>query len=202
MTASVPRPESLITFDRTRREINSPIAVIGSSAVEFLRHLHEKTSGDRKKIDASTPGEASYHYLTLRLGDLRGFATCFHLYAFDGDERLQPMIEEIIPHARGLIIVSSRDALEANARAAAEHVARLQRRLPAAVLASDSSRAEWSRRAGAPAFEASWSTEEVFPTLKVVAKEILTQLRDGEGPAPRAAPAPQKPPEKPWWKFW
>ena len=77
----IPRPGTLVAIDYEKRDINSSIVVVGSGADDFLRCVYERTAADARgrRIDAAQPDEASFTYLPMRLGDIRGFATRSHL---------------------------------------------------------------------------------------------------------------------------
>jgi hypothetical protein len=175
---TVPHPSSLVAVDQTKGQINSSVVIVGSKAVRFLKLVHEKTAG-QAFVDASNPGEASFNYLPLQLGAIRGWTTMFHLYGFGADERLTSMVGDVVAHAKALIVATEVD--EAIFRHTAALVAR-RKDLPAVVLAPDDLRLEWKRVTGtSPVFEEAWSLEAVFPALKAAAKEVLGQLRSALG---------------------
>ena len=175
---TVPHPSSLVAVDQAKGQINSSVVIVGSKAVRFLKFIHEKTAG-REFIDASTAGEASFNYLPLQLGAIRGWATMFHLYGFGADERLASMVTDVVAHAKALIVATEVD--EAIFRHTASLVAR-RKDLPAVVLAPDALRLQWGRASGAtPVLEGAWSLDAVFPALKAAAKEVLSQLRSAQG---------------------
>jgi hypothetical protein len=194
---SIPSPIGLVRLDHAKKEIRSSVAVIGSGANSYLRHLYDTSSSKGAFISLSTPGQASITHLDVRLGDIRGYKTFFHLYALPSDQRLlRTILEDFVPHVDAIVIATENMPDDVVRQASARFEA-ARRAIPVAVLAPPSVLESWTNTARIPpVFSASMADQEVFASLKAVAKAILTNLRD----TPTGEPAPRA--QKPWWKLW
>ena len=202
--AVLPSPGSLLRFDEGRKELHSTIIVVGSAARQFLGHVFAKTPSGAGFQNYSRLGEACFSYLEMRLGVIRGYQTVFHLYAFPADDRLSPLLlEEFAPYAHGVIVAHGTIDTPGPLQDVARSLGARKRRVGLAVLASPEVAAEWtSATRTEPVFVQPFSDDTVFPSLKEVARRVLTILRDEGDESPDLAPRPNETPRKPWWKFW
>lgn len=196
-------PAGLVRFDHTKKEINSSIMVIGSGAKAYLHYIYETTSTKGTFVSLSAPGTASFSHLEVRLGDIRGYKTVFQLYGVPSDKRLLHMIvEDFVPHVDAIVVAAETEPDDVVQEAASRFVA-AQRAIPVALLAPSSVADKWnSTTKGSPVFVATVADEQVFPSLKAVAKAILINIRNSPtGDPPSFAPQ-QSTTQKPGWRFW
>lgn len=179
----VPRPNGLVLFDHAKQEINTSIIVVGSGADAFLQHVYTTTVSKGNFVDVSTPGEPSFLYLPVRLGDIRGWATRFHLYGVRADDRLRELLGDMLPHANAIVVARDDEddlgdsVVGVTARLMKEH----GRVVPVAMLTKRGEDREWARCGGvAPVYSGAMETTEVVEALKAVARGVLTALSRGE----------------------
>ncbi len=203
---TIPAPKGLLRFDHAKREINASIVVVGAGADRYLQFLFESTSTRGALVDLGARDEATFSYLPVRLGDIRGFKTVFHLYGCRSDPRLMKLLfDDLLPSADAIIFASPIDHDQVVDQAAARLKA-LGRSAPVAVLAPSRIENDWATAIGqSPAFLGAMTDDDIRQSLKVVAKAILLNFSDGQ-PEVEPAVEPRQEPKphvaKPWWKFW
>jgi len=198
---SIPDPVAEPTVDYDRHAIDAYVLVLGAEARQHLDALHERTrSADATGlVDLAGPGEASYLYLVLTLGDIRGYSTRLHLYGFGVDRRLATDVERVAGSVAAIIVAHESGGDTSNVMLAARSVASSPRGVPVALIGDDVLGREWTQASGtAPIFQTTPSQDSFSAALKAVAKEVLSSLRKA---APSTAPAPP-PGSRPWWKVW
>lgn len=97
----------MLHVDYQTRQINVGIAVIGTQSIAVMRTIHHKTSAPAggavpaPVVDAQ-PGMPVFHYFALRMGQMGAFSSTIHLYGFEADARLIPIIEYSLPNIGGI----------------------------------------------------------------------------------------------------
>jgi len=193
---------SFINF--AAREINCKIVYYGAGLggkTTNLQFIYQKTAEQQKgkMISLATETERTlfFDFLPLDLGSVRGFKTRIHLYTVPGQVFYDASRKLILRGVDGIVFVadSQQDRMDANVEALdnlmdnlKEHgydfqkipyVLQLNKRdlpkiLPAETLAKA------LRRKNEPMIEAiAFQGVGVFDTLKEIAKQVLTELKQG-----------------------
>jgi hypothetical protein len=172
---AIPYPESFVRVDDANKDIHLVIVVVGDAAESYLCSIYEKTAHDAGHgFEGSDPSRLSY--FPLRLGDIRGFHTNFHLYALGRPESEPPPIERYVKAACALIVVG-RDPAEGEAYARRARTAKPD--VAVAFLGQEDVARAWTRAGGRkPVFESAATEDAYMPALKAIAKACLTDLRD------------------------
>ncbi len=75
---SKPQPISFQKLDRAHKIVNLKLMVIGSNAHSFVERVHRATNPNPQlQAPSSLP---TYDYLSLRMGDIRGYQTFMHIF--------------------------------------------------------------------------------------------------------------------------
>lgn len=193
---------SFINF--AAREINCKIVYYGpglGGKTTNLQHIYdqagEKQKGKMISLATETDRTLFFDFLPLDLGTVRGFRTRFHLYTVPGQVFYDASRKLILRGVDGVVFVadSQQERLDANIEAIEnltdnlkEHghdllqipyVLQLNKRDLPNALPVETLRKELRRREE-PVFEAIASQGiGVFDTLKEVARQVLTVLRQG-----------------------
>jgi hypothetical protein len=160
--ASIPAPASLKRLEHETKQINLSVLIVGDQAEGMIRHVWSATNGkgSDQLIDGAG-GPARYTYLPLRLGDIRGWTTRLHLYAFDtGTGGLDGTFESYAANADALLITSN--AARARQKTGIDRLKARGRPV-----------AECGRNELDPT-----PTACAMPALKQLSKRLLTELRD------------------------
>lgn len=192
----VPHPGGLEYVQYSTKRINFAILVVGGAADAVLEKRHKDTAAeDTQKVDYSSPHQPSFTYLPMRMGDIRGFQTALHFYGIRDDPELLERLRDFAEYAHGVLVAqASGQGISGNIAKAAELLNVRKLNVPTAVLGDAGLKAEWTARAGSePVLHQVFSEEAVFPAVKALAKELLTNLKKRPATASSA---------KPWWKFW
>ena len=186
------------------REINCKLVYYGPGLcgkTTNLQYIYAKTSPDAKgkMISLATETERTlfFDFLPLDLGSVRGFKTRIHLYTVPGQVFYDASRKLILRGVDGIVFVadSQRERMDANVEALdnlmdnlKEHgydffkipyVLQLNKRdlpniLPVDRLSKD------LRRKNEPVIEAvAFQGNGVFETLKEIARQVLTELKQG-----------------------
>ena len=185
------------------KEINCKIVYYGpglGGKTTNIQHIYEKTAkGHRgKMISLNTENERTlfFDFLPLALGEIRGFATRFHLYTVPGQVFYEASRKLILRGVDGIIFVAdsqvermesnleSLKGLEDNLREQGYDMASLplvmqwnKRDLPN-VMSCDSLE-EKLNKWKAPSFEAvATRGDGVFESLKMLSKLVLMNLKE------------------------
>lgn len=108
-TSSIPAPGSLKRLDGDKKEINLSVLMAGDEADAMIERVYEdtKTKGSTKRTEGAGDA-ATYTYLPMRLGDIRGWTTRLHLYAFATNaDGLGAVFDRYAKHADALLISST-----------------------------------------------------------------------------------------------
>lgn len=176
-----PIPWELVRVDMTAKEINLPVVVLGTAARDLLGTLFRQTGSDeRKSVDLGQAAEATFTYLELKLGDIRGFATRVHLYGFETDTRLAGMLGEYARAAAGAVLAFHQPP-DADATAMVSVIARsIAPKIPVAALGPPEVSKSWQALHDTPpVMTAAADDESIFRALKAVAHDMLSALRSG-----------------------
>ncbi len=185
------------------REINCKIVYYGPGLcgkTTNLQHIYSKTNPDLKgkMISLATETERTlfFDFLPLALGEIRGFKTRFHLYTVPGQVFYDASRKLILKGVDGVVFVA--DSQEERFEANLESLENLQQnlreqgldldKLPwvlqynkrdlANVVSVEELRRALNPTGNIPDFEASAATGKgVFETVKVLAKQVLNDLR-------------------------
>jgi signal recognition particle receptor subunit beta len=186
------------------REINCKLVYYGPGLcgkTTNLQFIYNKTRSDAKgkMISLATETERTlfFDFLPLSLGEIRGFKTRFHLYTVPGQVFYDASRKLILKGVDGVCFVadSQLERMEANIESLDNLRFNLQeqgyeldklpyviqynkRDLPSAVPVDELREA--LNTTGVPDFEAvAPEGTGVFETLKMLAKQVLTELRKG-----------------------
>ena len=186
------------------REINCKIVYYGPGLcgkTTNLQHIFESTApqsrGKLISLATETDRTLFFDFMPLELGTVRGFKTRFHLYTVPGQVFYDASRKLILKGVDGVVFVadSQEERMDANVESLYNleenlqaqgydlmklpYVLQLNKRdLPNVIPVEDL--AAELRRKEEPVVEAVASTGAgVFDTLKVVAKQVLTELRKG-----------------------
>jgi signal recognition particle receptor subunit beta len=184
------------------REINCKIVYYGPGLcgkTTNLQHIYSKTNPDLKgkMISLATETERTlfFDFLPLALGQIRGFKTRFHLYTVPGQVFYDASRKLILKGVDGVVFVAdsqvermeanleSIDNLKANLGEQGYDLAKVplviqynKRDLPNAAPLDEMRRMLNPR--GNPDFEAAATVGRgVFETLKAIAREVLSDLK-------------------------
>lgn len=193
---------SFINF--AAREINCKIVYYGAGLggkTTNLQFIYQKTAEPQKgkMISLATETERTlfFDFLPLDLGSVRGFKTRIHLYTVPGQVFYDASRKLILRGVDGIVFVadSQQERMDANVEALENLMANLKehgydfhkipyvlqlnkRDLPN-VLPADAL-ARQLRRKNEPVLEAiAFQGVGVFETLKEIAKQVLTELKQG-----------------------
>jgi mutual gliding-motility protein MglA len=193
---------SFINF--AAREINCKIVYYGAGLggkTTNLQHIYQKTAEQQKgkMISLATETERTlfFDFLPLDLGSVRGFKTRIHLYTVPGQVFYDASRKLILRGVDGIVFVadSQEERMDANVEALdnlmanlKEHgydffkipyVLQLNKRDLPNVLPVDTLAKEL-RRKNEPVIEAiAFQGGGVFETLKEIARQVLTELKQG-----------------------
>jgi signal recognition particle receptor subunit beta len=193
---------SFINF--AAREINCKIVYYGAGLggkTTNLQHIYQKTAEQQKgkMISLATETERTlfFDFLPLDLGSVRGFKTRIHLYTVPGQVFYDASRKLILRGVDGIVFVadSQEERMDANVEALdnlmanlKEHgydfmkipyVLQLNKRDLPNVLPVDALTKEL-RRKNEPVIEAvAFQGQGVFETLKEIARQVLTELKQG-----------------------
>ena len=186
------------------REINCKIVYYGPGLcgkTTNLQYIYNKTAPESKGKMISLATEADrtlfFDFLPLDLGSIRGFTTRFHLYTVPGQVFYDASRKLILRGVDGIVFVadSQEERMDANVEALdnlmanlKEHgydffkipyVLQLNKRDLPNVLPVDALAKEL-RRKNEPVIEAvAFQGGGVFETLKEIARQVLTELKQG-----------------------
>ena len=186
------------------REINCKIVYYGPGLCGKTTNLHyiyqntnQQAKGKMISLATETERTLFFDFLPLSLGEIRGFKTRFHLYTVPGQVFYDASRKLILRGVDGIVFVadSQRERMDANVEALdnlmdnlKEHgydffkipyVLQLNKRdlpniLPVDRLSKD------LRRKNEPVIEAvAFQGNGVFETLKEIARQVLTELKQG-----------------------
>ena len=193
---------SFINF--AAREINCKIVYYGAGLggkTTNLQHIFDKTADKQKSKMISLATETDrtlfFDFLPLDLGTVRGFRTRVHLYTVPGQVFYDASRKLILRGVDGVVFVadSQEERLDANIEALdnlnenlKEHgydfnkipyVLQLNKRDLPNVLPVDTLAKELKKK-NEPVIEAvAFQGNGVFETLKEIAKQVLTELKQG-----------------------
>ena len=186
------------------REINCKLVYYGPGLcgkTTNLQYIYAKTSPDAKgkMISLATETERTlfFDFLPLDLGSVRGFKTRIHLYTVPGQVFYDASRKLILRGVDGIVFVadSQEERMDANVEALdnlmanlKEHgydfnkipyVLQLNKRDLPNVLPVDALSKELKKK-NEPVIEAiAFQGQGVFDTLKVIARQVLTELKQG-----------------------
>jgi len=184
------------------REINCKIVYYGPGLcgkTTNLQHIYNSTAAQAKgkliSLATETDRTLFFDFMPLELGTVGGFKTRFHLYTVPGQVFYEASRKLILKGVDGVVFVadSQEERMAANLESLYNleeqpraypyelmklpHVLQLNKRDLPNVISPNDLAAELQRK-GEPVVEAVASTGVgVFDTLKVVAKQVLTELR-------------------------
>ena len=187
------------------REINCKIVYYGPGLcgkTTNLQYVYARTSPEAKgkMISLATETERTlfFDFLPLSLGEIRGFKTRFHLYTVPGQVFYDASRKLILKGVDGVVFVadSQIERMEANLESVENlrvnlaeqgydlnripYVVQYNKRDLPNIAPLDELRGLCNPK-GVPDFEAVATTGfGVFDTLKLVAKQVLTELRRGK----------------------
>jgi signal recognition particle receptor subunit beta len=193
---------SFINF--AAREINCKIVYYGAGLggkTTNLQNIYQKTNEQQKgkMISLATETERTlfFDFLPLDLGSVRGFKTRIHLYTVPGQVFYDASRKLILRGVDGVVFVadSQQERMDANVEALEnlesnlkEHgydlkklpyVLQLNKRDLPNILSVDALSKEL-RRKNEPVIEAvAFKGTGVFETLKEIARQVLTELKQG-----------------------
>jgi signal recognition particle receptor subunit beta len=193
---------SFINF--AAREINCKIVYYGAGLggkTTNLQCIYQKTAEQQKgkMISLATETERTlfFDFLPLDLGTVRGFKTRIHLYTVPGQVFYDASRKLILRGVDGVVFVadSQKERMDANVEALEnlsdnlkEHgydfkkipyVLQLNKRDLPNILPPESLVKELQRK-GEPVIEAvAFQGQGVFETLKEIARQVLTELKQG-----------------------
>src|SRR5436190_1082925 len=188
------------------KEINCKIVYYGpglGGKTTNLQYIYNKTAPDAKGKMISLATEADrtlfFDFLPLDLGTVRGFKARFHLYTVPGQVFYDASRKLILKGVDGVVFVadSQRERMDANIESIynleenlktqgydlmkVPYALQLNKRDLPDILTVDELKRELIRR-DEPVLEAvAPKGVGVFETLKVVAKQVLTDLKKGVG---------------------
>ena len=186
------------------REINCKIVYYGPGLcgkTTNLQYIYANTNQQAKgkMISLATETERTlfFDFLPLSLGEIRGFKTRFHLYTVPGQVFYDASRKLILKGVDGVVFVadSQKERMDANMEALdnlednlKEHnydlkkipyVLQLNKRDLPNILPTDALTKEL-RRKNEPVIEAvAFQGTGVFETLKEIARQVLTELKQG-----------------------
>jgi len=186
------------------REINCKIVYYGPGLcgkTTNLQHIFESTApqsrGKLISLATETDRTLFFDFMPLELGTVRGFKTRFHLYTVPGQVFYDASRKLILKGVDGVVFVadSQEERMDANVESLYNleenlqtqgydlmklpYVLQLNKRDLPNIIPADELAAEL-RRKEEPVVEAvAASGAGVFDTLKAVAKQVLTELRNG-----------------------
>src|SRR5579883_830181 len=186
------------------REINCKLVYYGPGLcgkTTNLQYIYERTNPEHKgkMISLATETERTlfFDFLPLSLGEIRGFKTRFHLYTVPGQVFYDASRKLILKGVDGIVFVadSQQERMDANVEALdnlmdnlKEHgydffkipyVLQLNKRDLPNILPVDKLSKEL-RRKNEPVIEAiAFQGNGVFETLKEIARQVLTELKQG-----------------------
>ncbi|MFN7947875.1 MAG: ADP-ribosylation factor-like protein [Blastocatellia bacterium] len=188
------------------REINCKIVYYGpglGGKTTNLQYIYDSTAQQQKgkliSLATETDRTLFFDFLPLELGTVRGFKARFHLYTVPGQVFYDASRKLILKGVDGVVFVadSQRERMDANIEslynleenlkaqgydlARIPYVLQLNKRDLPGILTVDALRQELNRK-DEPVIEAvAPKGVGVFETLKLVAKQVLTDLRKGVG---------------------
>src|SRR5438128_8418142 len=196
------RALSFINF--AAREINCKIVYYGAGLggkTTNLQHIFDKTADKQKSKMISLATETDrtlfFDFLPLDLGTVRGFRTRFHLYTVPGQVFYDASRKLILRGVDGVVFVadSQEERLDANVEALEnlhenlkEHnydfnkipyVLQLNKRDLPNVLPVDKLSKELRKKNEAVIESVAFQGVGVFETLKEIARQVLTELKQG-----------------------
>lgn len=188
------------------REINCKIVYYGpglGGKTTNLQYIYDSTAQQQKgkliSLATETDRTLFFDFLPLELGTVRGFKARFHLYTVPGQVFYDASRKLILKGVDGVVFVadSQRERMDANIESIynleenlkaqgydlmkVPYVLQLNKRDLPGILTVDELRQELIRK-DEPIIEAvAPKGVGVFETLKLVAKQVLTDLRKGVG---------------------
>ncbi|HWQ35744.1 MAG TPA: GTPase domain-containing protein [Blastocatellia bacterium] len=188
------------------REINCKIVYYGpglGGKTTNLQYIYDSTAQQQKgkliSLATETDRTLFFDFLPLELGTVRGFKARFHLYTVPGQVFYDASRKLILKGVDGVVFVadSQRERMDANIESLSNleenlraqgydlmkipYVLQLNKRDLPNILTVDELRSELIRK-DEPLIEAvAPKGVGVFETLKLVAKQVLTDLRKGVG---------------------
>ncbi len=186
------------------REINCKIVYYGPGLcgkTTNLQYIYDSTAPQAKgkliSLATETDRTLFFDFMPLELGTVRGFKTRFHLYTVPGQVYYDASRKLILKGVDGVVFVadSQEERMDANIESLYNleenlevqgfdlmkipYVLQLNKRDLPNVIPVDELASELSKK-GEPVYEAVATTGDgVFDTLKAVAKQVLTELRNG-----------------------
>lgn len=179
--ATAPLPWELSRVDMAGKQIHLPVVLLGTAARRLVGVVFRKTAIEgATTVDLTTPGEPGLSYLPLRLGDIRGYRTVLHMYGFDTDARIAPMIAQYAAAAAGGILAFE-GAPDDDGRALVASLARsVPPKTPVAALGPEEIAKLWLAQHDTPAVLTGAPDDVgIFAALKAVSREMLSALRAG-----------------------
>lgn len=188
------------------REINCKIVYYGpglGGKTTNLQYIYDSTAQQQKgkliSLATETDRTLFFDFLPLELGTVRGFKARFHLYTVPGQVFYDASRKLILKGVDGVVFVadSQRERMDANIESLSNleenlraqgydlmkipYVLQLNKRDLPNIMTVDELRSELIRK-DEPLIEAvAPKGVGVFETLKLVAKQVLTDLRKGVG---------------------
>jgi hypothetical protein len=188
------------------REINCKIVYYGpglGGKTTNLQYIYDSTAQQQKgkliSLATETDRTLFFDFLPLELGTVRGFKARFHLYTVPGQVFYDASRKLILKGVDGVVFVadSQRERMDANIESLSNleenlraqgydlmkipYVLQLNKRDLPNILTIDELRSELIRK-DEPVIEAvAPKGVGVFETLKLVARQVLTDLRKGVG---------------------
>jgi mutual gliding-motility protein MglA len=186
------------------REINCKVVYYGpglGGKTTNLQYIYDSTAPQAKgkliSLATETDRTLFFDFMPLELGTVRGFKTRFHLYTVPGQVYYDASRKLILKGVDGVVFVadSQDERMDANIEALYNleenlesqgynlneipYVLQLNKRDLPNVAPLEELTSELNRK-GEPIFEAvATDGTGVFDTLKAVAKQVLTELRNG-----------------------
>jgi len=163
------------------KQIHLPVVLFGTAARGLVDAVFEKTAQQgAETIDHPQAEGPHMSYLPMRLGDIRGFKTLLHLYGFDPDPHIGPLIARYAAAAAGAVL-AFHAAPDDGARAAFAAIARsVPPKTPVAALGPPEVAKLWMVQHDTPAvFTGDAEDGSIMPAIKAVAREMLASLRSG-----------------------